>query len=188
MKYLVFLKGKIKSYSFKDLLFLETESLVFGILTHFPTTFGVILRALALKLFAHRCLGFAWLQQRATFIHTDRIVFGKNFAANTGAYINGVGGIEFGDYVLIGNNVTISSGMHPIDDISMPVFSRPAVPKKIVIEDDVWIGAGAIIMPGVRVRKGTVIGANAVVTKDTEEYAVMVGAPARLLRSRNPHV
>ncbi|MBB5192471.1 acetyltransferase-like isoleucine patch superfamily enzyme [Silvimonas terrae] len=188
MKYLAFLKEKIKSYSFKDLLFLETESLVFGILTHVPTTFGVILRAIALKAFAQRCGGFAWLQQRATFVHMDRITFGKNFGVNTGAYINGVGGIEFGDYVLIGNNVTISSGMHPIDNVNIPVFSRPAVPKKIVIEDDVWIGAGAIIMPGVRLRKGTIIGANAVVTGDTEEYAVMAGAPARLLRLRNKHV
>jgi maltose O-acetyltransferase len=58
------------------------------------------------------------------------------------------------------------------------------VPKAIIIEDDVWIGAGAVIMPGVTLRRGTVVGANSVVTKDTEEYAVVVGAPARKIRSR----
>ena len=66
-----------------------------------------------------------------------------------------------------------------------PVFARQSIPKKIVIGDDVWIGAGAVIMPGVTIARGTVIGANAVVTRDTEEYAVMVGAPARMLRKRD---
>jgi len=64
-----------------------------------------------------------------------------------------------------------------------PVFARPGIPKAIVIEDDVWIGAGAVIMPGVTLRRGTVVGANAVVTKDTEEYWVVAGVPARKIRS-----
>jgi acetyltransferase-like isoleucine patch superfamily enzyme len=66
-----------------------------------------------------------------------------------------------------------------------PVFARPAVPLPIVIEDDVWIGAGAVIMPGIRLRRGTVVGANAVVTRDTEEYSVMIGVPARKIRTRD---
>ncbi|MFX5587290.1 DapH/DapD/GlmU-related protein, partial [Acinetobacter baumannii] len=75
----------------------------------------------------------------------------------------------FGSYVLIGSNVTISSGQHPIEGELPPVFARQSIPKKIVIGDDVWIGAGAVIMPGVTIARGTVIGANAVVTRDTEE-------------------
>ena len=89
-----------------------------------------------------------------------------------------------GDYVLIGSNVTISSGLHDIEGRLPPVFARAGVPKAIVIEDDVWIGAGAVIMPGVTLRRGTVVGANAVVTRDTDEYAVVVGVPAKKIRTR----
>lgn len=184
MKYLEFLKGKISGYSFGTILRLEIESLFFGILAIIPTTGGVILRALASKLLFKHCGGFAWIQPRVTIVHADRIILGSNFGVNSGCYINGVGGIEFGSYVLIGSNVTISSGQHPIEGELPPVFSRLSIPKKIIIGDDVWIGAGAVIMPGVRLARGTVVGANAVVTRDTEEYSVMVGSPARQLRKR----
>lgn len=149
-----------------------------------PTTFGVFLRALAVKVFFKFSKGFAWVQPRVIFIHSERITIGSNFGVNSGSYINGLGGIEFGSYVLLGSNVTISSGLHSIDDALPPVFSRQSIPKKIVICDDVWIGSGAVIMLGVRIAKGTVISANAVVTKDTEEYSVMVGVPAVKLRMR----
>jgi len=184
MKYLQFLKEKIRGYSFGTILRLEIESLFFGILSIIPTTGGVILRAFASKLFFKHCEGFAWIQPRVTIVHADRIIVGSNFGVNSGCYINGVGGIEFGSYVLIGTNVTISSGQHPIEGDVPPIFSRQSIPRKIIIGDDVWIGSGAVIMPGVRLAKGTVVGANAIVTKDTEEYSVMVGAPAYLLRRR----
>jgi maltose O-acetyltransferase len=184
MKYLQFLKEKVKGYSIGVVLRLELESLFFGIFSLIPTTGGVILRALTSKVFFKSCCGFAWIQPRVSIVHSDRITVGSNFGINSGSYINGVGGIEFGSFVLIGSNVTISSGQHPIDGDLPPVFSRQTIPKKIIIGDDVWIGAGAVIMPGVRIARGSVIGANAIVTKDTEEYSVMVGAPARQLRKR----
>lgn len=56
--------------------------------------------------------------------------------------------------------------------------------KNIVIGDDVWIGYGAMIMSGVNVANGCVIGANAVVTEDTEPYSVYVGVPARKINER----
>jgi acetyltransferase-like isoleucine patch superfamily enzyme len=184
MEYFEFLRKKIKGYSLSIFFRLEFESLIFGILSIVPTTFGVLLRALAVKMFFKFSKGFAWVQPRVIFVHSERITIGSNFGVNSGCYINGLGGIEFGSYVLLGSNVTISSGLHSIDDAFPPVFSRQSIPKKIIICDDVWIGSGAIIMPGVYIAKGTVIGANAVVTKDTEEYSVMVGSPAKKLRSR----
>jgi acetyltransferase-like isoleucine patch superfamily enzyme len=65
-----------------------------------------------------------------------------------------------------------------------PIFARPAEPAEIVIEDDVWIGSGAVIMPGITIKKGTVVGANAVVTRSTEEYSIVFGVPARKVGSR----
>lgn len=184
-RYLKFLLEKIHNYSFLALVRLEIESLFFGILSLAPTTIGILLRGVTFFIFSRRCGGFPWIQPRVTIIHADRIRVGSNFGVNSGTYINGIGGITFGDYVLIGSNVTISSGMHPIEDAYPPIFARGTTLKGITIEDDVWIGAGAVIMPGVHIAKGTVIGANAVVTKDTEAYSVMVGAPAKKLRVRH---
>lgn len=184
MSYLVFLKAKSKGYSFGTMLRLECESLFIGLASIIPTTFGVIIRAGLCKLFLKSCSGFAWIQPRVTIIHSERITVGSHFAVNSGTYLNGLGGIEMGSHVLIGNNVTISSGQHPIDGRCTPVFARQSLPKKIVIENDVWVGAGAVIMPGVRLAQGTVVGANAVVTRDTAPYSVVVGAPARAIRSR----
>lgn len=184
MSYLTFLRDKARGYSFGLMLRLEFESMLFGLASIIPTTFGVIVRAGLCKLFIKSCRGFSWVQPRVTIIHGDRITVGTHFAVNSGTYLNGLGGIELGSHVLIGSNVTISSGQHPIEGRFPPVFARQSLKKKIVIEDDVWIGAGAVIMPGVRLAQGTVVGANAVVTRDTEPYSVVAGAPARKIRNR----
>ena len=89
-----------------------------------------------------------------------------------------------GNDVLIGSNVTISSGKHEIEGRQTSVFSRPTVPMPIVFGNDVWLGAGVSVLPGIQIADGTVVGANAVVTKSTAPYSVMAGIPARLVRYR----
>lgn len=54
----------------------------------------------------------------------------------------------------------------------------------IIIEDDVWIGANSVILPGVTIKKGAVVGAGSVVTKDVPSYAVVCGNPARVIKYR----
>jgi len=184
MSYLKFLLDKASCYSLSTIIRLEVESLIFGVLSVFPTVLGVVIRGIVSKFLFKEVAGFPWIQPRVIIVHADRIASGTHLGINSGAYINGVGGIEFGSNVLIGNNVTISSGQHPIEGEFPTIFSRLVIPKKIIIKDDVWIGAGAVIMPGITLGKGSVIGANAVVTKDTEDYAVYVGVPAKKIRSR----
>ena len=75
--------------------------------------------------------------------------------------------------------MTISSGIHSIAGKNPEIYRRPIVPKKIIIERDVWIGAGAVILPGVTLKMGSVIGANSVVNRDTTPYSINVGAPIR---------
>jgi maltose O-acetyltransferase len=179
-----FLREKIGHLKFGDLVFSQFEALVLWLVGGLPGVPGFALRTLACKVLFKQLRGFAWIQPGVTFVQTNRISVGAHFGVNTGTYINGLGGITMGDYVLIGSNVTISAGLHEIDGTLPPVFARPGNPKAIIIEDDVWIGAGAVIMPGITLRRGTVVGANSVVTKDTEEYSVVAGVPAKKLRSR----
>ena len=67
----------------------------------------------------------------------------------------------------------------------MPVKSQPMKLAPVVIEDEVWIGAHVIVSPGVRIKKGAVIGAGSVVTRDVATGAIAVGVPARVMRPRD---
>jgi len=92
-----------------------------------------------------------------------------------GIYINGMNGIEFGDNVYIAAGVKIISANHNLKDYSQHIESKP-----IIIGNDVWIGANAIILPEVTIADGCVVGAGAVVTKSfTEKNCVIVGNPAK---------
>ncbi len=107
---------------------------------------------------------------------------------------------EIGAFCSIANDVCIGLGAHPISNFSTsPVFYRRDNPLKvrlidrtsdfveyhpIAIANDVWIGARAIIMDGVKVGNGAVIAANSVVTKDVPDYAIVGGVPARILKFR----
>lgn len=93
--------------------------------------------------------------------------------------------IHIGNNVLIGPNVTIDAGTHPIH----PELRRKAAQYNlpIVIEDNVWIGAGAIILPGVRIGENTVIGAGSVVTKDIPANVIALGSPCKVMREINEH-
>lgn len=179
-----FLLNKLKGYSPLYLIRLELEAWCFMLFSPFPGTLGFLCRCFLGKVFFKRSHGFQWLQPSIVFVHTDRISVGMNVGINSNCYINGVGEIDIGDYVLIGNNVTISSGKHPIDNRSPSIFSRPTIPMKIRIESGVWIGSGAVILPGVTLGEGSVVGANSVVTKNTEPYSINVGTPAKLIRYR----
>lgn len=185
ISFLSFLRTKLSDVKLGHLIFMEVEGWLFWLFNTIPGSIGFLLRNLTAKLLFKKKVGFSWIQPRVILVESNKLIAGRNLAINSGTYINAKGTIEIGNNVLIGSNVTVSSGMHPIEKVEPPIFERPTIPKKITIQDDVWIGAGAVIMPGVVLRKGTVVGANAVVTKDTEEYSVMVGCPARLLRYRN---
>lgn len=179
-----FVKDKSSSIGVRGLVLAEVEGWLFALFGWIPGLIGFTLRHVILKILAKSVGGFAWIQPRVTIVHTGKLTVGRFCGINSGTYINAIGGIVMGDHVLIGSNVTISSGRHPIEGRTPPVFSRETIPMRIVIEDDVWIGAGAVIMPGVILRRGTVVGANSVVTRSTEEYSVVVGAPAHKVRSR----
>lgn len=98
--------------------------------------------------------------------------FGEKVFINQGCYFLDLGGITIGDRVMIGPGVTLSTGGHPVELDERYEFLTHA---PIVIEDDVWIGAAATITPGVRIGRGSVIGAGAVVASDVPEMSVVTG-------------
>ncbi|MGE0453013.1 MAG: DapH/DapD/GlmU-related protein [Vicinamibacteria bacterium] len=96
----------------------------------------------------------------------------------------GAGEIVVGNDVLISPGAVITSHQHTFRDPDREMRSQPIAFGKVTIEDDVWIGANAVILPGVRLGRGCVVGAGAVVTRDVAERGIAVGVPARVTRER----
>ncbi len=94
------------------------------------------------------------------------------------------GPLEIGNKCAIAAHVVFASVGHGYSEVDVPFIEQPVMKKKIVVEDNVWIGANAVITQGVRIGTGSIIGAGAVVTKDVEPYSVMGGVPARLIKKR----
>jgi maltose O-acetyltransferase len=88
----------------------------------------------------------------------------------------GGGGIDIGENVLIAAHAVITSQTH---DTKANIYNQSNVRKKVCIEDNVWIGTHAIILPGITIGRNTIIGAGAVVTKDIPANDIVVGIPAR---------
>ncbi len=113
---------------------------------------------------------------------------------------NGVGAVSIGDHTLIGmgstligpvrvgndvilaQNIVMSGLNHEYKDITMPIHAQPVSVAPIIIEDECWIGANAVITAGVTVGRHCVIAAGSVVTKDVPSYSVAAGNPARVIK------
>lgn len=104
--------------------------------------------------------------------HGLRTTFGDRVFVNQGCYFLDLGGISVGDRVMVGPGVTLSTAGHPVSLGERYDFSTHA---PIVIEDDVWIGAAATIAPGVRIGRGSVVGAGTVVAEDVPPMSVVTG-------------
>jgi acetyltransferase-like isoleucine patch superfamily enzyme len=105
----------------------------------------------------------------------------------SGVYIGpgcNIGSSKIGSNTLLGSGIHIMSGkqQHRFDDLAISIKDQPGKLKKIAIGDDCWVGNGAIIMANIGNK--CVIGAGSVVINDVEDYSVMAGNPARVIKSR----
>lgn len=99
-------------------------------------------------------------------------------------FLHGAGGLIIGKGVGIGPGVIVLTSQHDASDINLPVYFTPLKFDRVEIEDGSDIGAGAIILPGVKIGKGVIIGAGSVVTKSVPDYEIWAGVPARKIRKR----
>lgn len=164
-------------------------SMYYGIAQYLPksTSFGGVLS-----------MKFRYLLARNTFKKC-----GKNVNLENKAYFGSGSNLEIGDNSGIGTRCELYGKVIIGKDVMMAPeviiltrnhkFSRTDVPmrlqgmnkeKKVIIGDDVWIGTRVIIMPGVRIGKGSIIAAGSIVTKNVLPYSIVGGVPAKLIKSR----
>ena len=115
----------------------------------------------------------------------SRLRISGRFAANGNArVIADFGEIEIGRGVMLGPNVVIRASNHATSQIELPIWEQGQTGGRIVIGDDVWIGANAVIVPNVTIGSHVIVAAGAVVTRDVPDYAVVAGVPARVVSDR----
>lgn len=118
--------------------------------------------------------------------------FGDNVQINDFVHIAAAKNVEIGNNVLIASKIFISDICHgeyaDIENMSDPnehPNDRKLSAKPVIIHDDVWIGEMVSILPGVEIGKGSIIGANSVVTKSIPEYSIAAGNPAKVIKQYN---
>jgi acetyltransferase-like isoleucine patch superfamily enzyme len=139
----------------------------------------------SLRLFLYRYLLRVQIGHRASvhrgcrLYHPSRIKIGNHSVINRDVLLDGRLGL------VIGNNVSISEGVMIFTlehDLASPTFDNGGAPVKV--DDYVFIGARAIILPGVSVGRGVAVGAGSTVTRDVEPYTIVAGAPAKPIGQR----
>lgn len=98
--------------------------------------------------------------------------------------------LDISDSLQLGNHVLLAPGCFITDHnhrhgVHDRIAAQGCKSSPVVIEDDVWLGANAVVLPGIRIGRGAIVGANAVVTHDVEPMAIVAGAPARVIGRRD---
>lgn len=135
--------------------------------------------------------GAVWIGKDSFFTaEGGSIVVGNKTAFNMNVHINAsVGGsIRIGECCLIGPNVVMRTAGHRFEDPNLFIRVQGHLVRDIHIDDDVWIGANAVILGGARIGRGAVVGAGAVVSKNVPAMGVAVGVPAKVIALRGQEI
>jgi len=121
--------------------------------------------------------------ENKAYFGTGKIEIGNN--SDVGSMCRIYGRVKIGDGVMMAPEVIILTQNHKHDRTDIPMFKQGFdKEQEVIIEDDVWIGTRVIILPGVRVGKGSILAAGSVVTKDVLPYAIVGGVPAKIIKNR----
>ena len=109
----------------------------------------------------------------------QHVSVGNNASINAFVHMWGHGGITIGNDCLIASHASINSVTH---DSKAALYRNSVVERPVIIGNNVWIGAHAVILPGITIGNNAVVGAGAVVTKDVPDNAVVAGVPAKVIK------
>lgn len=170
-----------------------------------PTPIGILARLVAWHWFFASC-GTVRFAPGQTIAAMRNIYLGSNTRIGKGCFLTAASGklyisdnvaispcvhigadnglVKIGAHTAIGPGTVIRASNHAFARADLPIISQGHTPGTIIIEEDVWIGANCVITPDVRIGKGAIIGAGAVVTKNVEPFTIVGGVPAKEIGSR----
>jgi maltose O-acetyltransferase len=124
------------------------------------------------------------ISHRVKIQNPENISLGRDTHITNNVILNGTGEIEIGNDVLVGYETIIMTSGRKFLSLDLPIRKQGSELRKVVIGNDVWLGARVIVLPGVVIGDGVVVGSGAVVTKDIPPYCVVAGVPAKLIKKR----
>jgi acetyltransferase-like isoleucine patch superfamily enzyme len=145
---------------------------------------GPRIRALFYETTMPECGNNLYMHSGVIFYFPYNVTIGNNVYFNRNVFITARDNVTIGNDVLIGPNVVINTGNHTFTERNVPIVKQGHTSERIVIEDDVWIAANAVILKGVTIGKGAVVAAGAVVNRDVPPYTVVGGVPAKKIKDR----
>lgn len=117
--------------------------------------------------------------------HNGRLEVGRGVSLSPGVHVGADDGvITIGALCAVGPGTVIRAANHRFDRRDIPILEQGHVPGRVIIGDDVWLGANCVVTPDVTIGRGAVVGAGAVVTHDVPEYAIVAGVPAKIIGYR----
>jgi len=170
----------------KHLLHLWIEECAGWVVRSLPGLLGMIIRWCVYRLLFGELRSFSLIYPGVYLTHTYGIKAGRSFSINSGALMDGRGGISIGDHVMVGPYAVIVSSNHDFRQTIAPMSTLDHIFSPVSIGDDVWIGAHAVITPGVKIGDGALISAGSVVTGNVGEYEIVGGIPAKVIGTRKP--
>lgn len=148
----------------------------------FDSIAGRVTRRLRMALWTARLLAIgehSYIHPHVVIHQPGNVVIGDLVAIAEFVHMWGGGGIEIGDRTIVASHAVITSLTH---DASADVYRETLIRRPVRIGSNVWIGAGAIILPGVTIGDNAIVGAGSLVNRDVEAGTTVVGIPSRILR------
>lgn len=109
---------------------------------------------------------------------------GRNTIVGASSLLQGPGGIDIGENVLIGDHTVLNAGKHIYEDPDLPILEQGITMEGISVGDDVWIGTGVIVTDGVTISRGSIIEPGSLVNTNIPPYSVARGSPAKIIKYR----
>ena len=175
-----FLKALVFIFRFLPLLI---HSFIWSLVTVFSGPVAVLLRYLSFSARAGRFSKNSYIGTHVVLKNIKNMQVGENFSLHDFCYVDAVGGIRIGNNVSIAHGSSLVSFNHTWDDAALPIKYNPVKIAPIIIEDDVWIGCGVRIMPGITIGQRSIVAAGSVVVKDVPANAIVGGIPAKVIKT-----
>lgn len=185
--------GRNKFERFKIIIKLITKILslfpkkilkkIYLIINSWSGYFALVIRYCIIKNLCKECGENVYIASDVEIKSFENLSIGSNVSIHRFCYIDATGDIEIGNNVSIAHNTSLISFDHSWNDIQLPIKYNKLIFGKIVIEDDIWIGAGVRVLRSVHLKKRTIVSAGAIVTKGIYEGSIILGGiPAKKIK------